>query len=135
MKKLALFAAGLMVLTLGACSSLGGYFDNPANDLQIARATFSTALSLYESVCNTNAGASFCTAADIQEAIDLETAVNAALSVAESALSVTAGASVSSAMVQADVQNVVTAVQKFSDFVNSLQVQKAKAAHARMISH
>lgn len=132
MKKLAMFAAGAALLSLGACSSLGGYFDNPVNDIQIARATFSTALSLYESVCNANAGASFCTAENIQEAIDLEAAVNAALSVAESALSVSAGATVSSAMVQTDVQNVVTAVQKFSDFVNSLQAQKAKAAMAKM---
>lgn len=135
MKKLALFAAGAALLTLGGCTAMGGYFDNPQNDLQIAEATFSTALSLYESVCNANAGASFCTAADIQEAIDLETAVTSAIQVAESVVGVTAGANVSTAMIQADVQNVVTSVQKFSDFVNSLQAQKAKAAHAKMLAH
>lgn len=133
MKKLALFTAGLMLLTLGACSSLGGYFDNPQNDIQIAKAAFSTALGLYEQVCNANAGASFCSADNIAKAISLETAAQAALDLASGAFNQYAAGTANSTDLQADINKAVTAINKFSDFVNSLEAQKSKAMAARMV--
>jgi len=118
----------VMGVGLAGCGSLGGYFDNPQNDLQIAETTFSTALTLYESICNSNANAPFCTPANIQQAINLEAAVNAAIKVAESVLATSNGTPVSSDTIQTDVNNVVGAVRNFSDFVNSLQAQKVQAA-------
>lgn len=123
----------VMGIALTGCGTVGSYFDNPQNDLQIAETGFSTALALYESVCNTNAGSSFCTPDNIQQAINLEAAVQAAIKVAQSVLTTANGAPVSSAVIQADINNVVVAVQKFSDFVNSLQVQKASAMRAALL--
>lgn len=127
MKK-ALIAASLSAaLLLGGCAGMGEYFSNPKNDLQLAETAFSVALNLYENVCNANTNAPFCTAENMQQALMLEQAVIAAIHVAQSVLGPDGSVQVNSSAFQADVQNVVTAVQKFSDFVNSLQADKTKA--------
>lgn len=132
----ALIACSLSAaLLLGACSSVGGYFDNPQNDIQIAKAAFSSALSLYEQVCNANAGASFCSSDNIGKAIALETAAQAALDLASGAFSQYASGTASSTDLQNDISKAVVAINKFSDFVNSLQADKTKAMAAKMGVH
>ena len=127
MKKALIAGSLACALLLGGCAGMGEYFSNPKNDLQLAETAFSVALNLYESVCNANQGAPFCTAANMQQAQTLEQAVIAAIKIAESVLGPDGNVQVSSATFQTDVQNVVTAVQKFSDFVHQLQADKAQA--------
>lgn len=123
----------VLALTVSGCASLGPYFSNPKNDLQLAETGFSVALNLYENLCASNAGASFCTAANIQEAETLEQAVISAIKIAESVLGPDGSVQVSSTTFETDVQNVVSAVQKFSDFVHQLQADKTKAMAARAL--
>lgn len=132
----ALIACSLSAaLLLGGCASIGGYFDNPQNDIQIAKAAFSGALTLYEQVCNASSGASFCSADNIATAVSLETAAQAALDLASGAFTQYAAGAATSADIETDIQNAVSAVNKFSDFVNRLQVSKTKAMAARMGVH
>ena len=127
MKKALIAGSLACALMVSACAGMGEYFSNPKNDLQLAETAFSVSLNLYESVCNANTSAPFCTAANMQQAQTLEQAVLAAIKVAESVLGPDGSVQVSSATFSADVQNVVTAVQKFSDFVHQLQADKMQA--------
>jgi len=127
MKKALIAGSLTCALLLGGCAGMGEYFSNPKNDLQLAETAFSVALNLYESVCSANTSAPFCTAANMEQAQTLEQAVLAAIKVAESVLGPDGSVQVSSATFSTDVQNVVTAVQKFSDFVHQLQADKAQA--------
>jgi len=127
MKKALIAGSLAAALLVSGCAGMGEYFANPKNDLQLAETAFSVALNLYESVCNSNTSAPFCTAANMEQAQTLEQAVLAAIKVAESVLGPDGSVQVSSATFSTDVQNVVTAVQKFSDFVHQLQADKAQA--------
>lgn len=127
MKKALIAGSLACALLLGGCAGMGEYFANPKNDLQLAETAFSVALNLYENVCAANGGAPFCSAANMQQAQTLEQAVLAAIKIAESVLGPDGSVQVSSATFSTDVQNVVTAVQKFSDFVHQIQAEKAQA--------
>lgn len=131
------FLAGAALLAVGACSTLtAGQAQTAETALSVAQAGFSTALTLYETVCAASSGASFCSAGDQAAAVSLEQAANAAIKVAEAALSnLAAGGTVSTSVINVDVQDAATAITKFSDFVNGLQAakmqQRSQAATAR----
>lgn len=135
MKKALIAGSLACALLVSGCAGMGEYFSNPKNDLQLAETGFSIALNLYENLCNANQGAPFCTAANMQQAVTLEQAVIAAIKIAESVLGPDGSVQVSSATFQTDVQNVVTAVQKFSDFVHQIQADKTQAMAAKMAGH
>jgi hypothetical protein len=123
------FFAGAALLALGACSTLTpGQAQSAQTALSVAQATFSTALTLYETVCSASAGASFCSAENQAAAVALEQAAVSAIKVAEAALgNVATGGNVSSTIINVDVQDAVNAITMFSDFVNALQAQKMQA--------
>lgn len=140
MRKIILGAiGGAMLLSLGACAQLSGYFSNPANDLQIAEAGFSTALALYNSVCEQNPGLGICSPADMQQAATLEQAVVNAIQAAEVVLgasqSAAAGTGPTSQQISDAISAVTKAVTNFNNFVNQLQVKKASMMAARSAPH
>ena len=72
MKPIRLIFAGIAMLALAACGTLTpSQAQNAQTALSVARATFSTALTLYETVCSASAGASFCSAGDQAAAVSL----------------------------------------------------------------
>jgi hypothetical protein len=120
---------------LGGCASSGGIFDNPQNDLQIAEAGFSTALSLYNSICDANTTITICTAQDLQEAATLEKAITDAIQAAQVVLALdatTGSVPPTQAQIDAAVQSVASAVQNYTNFVNDLQAQKSAAIAKQM---
>lgn len=132
MKVIRFILVGAAMFALAACSTLTpSQAQSAQTALSVAQATFSTALTLYETVCSASAGASFCSAGDQAAAVSLEQAAVAAIKVAEAALNnVASGGTVTSALINADVQDAMNAITKFSDFVNALQAQKMQARSA-----
>jgi len=140
MKKFLIVGACVAILSLGGCAALTAYFANPANDLQVAEATFATTLALYNSICTNNPTIGICTPADMQEAANLEKAITDAIQAAEVVLgayqTTVNGTGPTSTQVSDAISNVTSAVTAFNNFVNQLQVKKALAASsAAMKAH
>lgn len=112
------------LFSLMGCATTGS---NVAEQLSIAEAGFSTALTIYNGICQENASANYCTPADLVTAAALEKAITDAISVAQSALSASGGplSVLGGPDAQADVQKAVDAVTQFNNFVNGLQASKA----------
>jgi hypothetical protein len=117
-------AASLLV---SGCAGMGDYFGNPKNDVQIARAAFSAALTLFHTVCDNSSGVPFCSLGNIQQAERLEQAVQDALAILDSLFAPDGKLAVSSDVFQADLQRAISAQRNFSDFINRLQADKTKA--------
>lgn len=135
MKKLVLIVASLALINLGGCAAIGAYFANPANDLQVAEATFATTLALYNSICTNNPTIGICSPADVAEAATLENAITDAIQAASAILgaaqSAVAGTGPTSQQVSNSIAAVTQAVTNFSNFVNQLQAKKAAMEAAR----
>lgn len=134
MKKLiAIGLAGMMCLSTMGCAT--PFFDNPTDSLNTVEAGFATTLALYNSICIANPAISVCTTADMAEASSLEQTITSAINAAQVLValesSTASGSAPTTAQVSAAIQNVTLAVTSFSNFVNNLQVKKAKM-EARM---
>jgi hypothetical protein len=115
--------AACLLAPLGACASI-----STPQSLQIAETAFSSAQVLYNSICASNSGLSFCSADDMQKA---NAAANVVRTAIETAINVI-GSNGTQEQIDAAVQGVIKAEADFEKLLNLMQAKKAAAmaAHA-----